>query len=227
MVRTRARDHGSSDQKPNPAGKSKAKSPSTKNKSDAPKPQRQSKKRGHTDEEPDAPGKADGIASPAPKKAKPSHSNAPTAKPKPIANANENNPPSPSPSKISKIIATYGTLPLSDLNLPSPSSPTPSTLLALVLHAMLTSARISHELAYRSVAALIEAGYHDLETLEKSSWEEKTQVLTRGGYTRYREKTATALGELAVGLRGEWGMFPSFLLLLWGGSWGWGCCCGR
>ena len=36
-----------------------------------------------------------------------------------------------------------------------------------------------------------------MNVLKKSSWEERTQVLTEGGYTRYREKTATALGELA------------------------------
>ena len=45
--------------------------------------------------------------------------------------------------------------------------------------------------------AVIGAGYADLEKLEKSSWEERTEVLTEGGYTHYREKTATELGELA------------------------------
>jgi hypothetical protein len=36
-----------------------------------------------------------------------------------------------------------------------------------------------------------------IQVLKKASWEEKTVVLTKGGYTRYREKTATALDELA------------------------------
>ena len=62
---------------------------------------------------------------------------------------------------------------------------------------MLTSARISHKLAYQSLQCLIEAGYHEIERLKKSTWQERTEVLTKGGYTRYREKTATALGELA------------------------------
>lgn len=225
MVQTRARDHGASDQtwiSSKPAEKSKAKSlPSTKANSDPPnqQQQRQSKKRGHTDDEP---GKADGTASPAPKKAKPSHI-VPTTKAKSIAHANENANTSAITSKLSKMIDKHGTLPLSDLGLSDPTSPTPSTLLALVFHAMLTSARISHELAYKSVACLIEAGYHDVETLSKSTWEERTKILTRGGYTRYREKTATALGELAEGVRGEYGMFLLFpFVCIW--RWGWGCC---
>ena len=99
--------------------------------------------------------------------------------------------------KLDGILSAYGVLPLQDLGLDKPNEATPETILALVLHAMLTSARISHQLAYKSVKAVVEAGYHKLETLKKSTWEERTVVLTEGGYTRYREKTATALGELA------------------------------
>jgi hypothetical protein len=33
--------------------------------------------------------------------------------------------------------------------------------------------------------------------LHESTWEQRTEVLTEGGYTHYREKTATAFGELA------------------------------
>lgn len=99
--------------------------------------------------------------------------------------------------KIDILLSKYGTNPLADLGLPDPSSPAPENVLALVYNAMLTSARISHELAHKSVKCLIEAGYQDIETLRKSTWEERTEVLTKGGYTRYREKTATGLGELA------------------------------
>ena len=94
------------------------------------------------------------------------------------------------------MMSAYGVLPLQDFGLNENES-TPETILALVLHAMLTSARISHELAYKSLKCLIEAGYHNLDTLKKSTWEARAEVLTKDGYTRYREKTATALGELA------------------------------
>ena len=98
--------------------------------------------------------------------------------------------------KIDQLISQYGPeLPLQHL-LKDPSSPTPETILAHLLNAFLSSARISHAIAAKTVECVLNAGYHDIATLKKSSWEERTVVLTDGGYTRYREKTATALGEL-------------------------------
>ncbi|KAL9017311.1 MAG: hypothetical protein Q9185_005368 [Variospora sp. 1 TL-2023] len=112
---------------------------------------------------------------------------------KPTASAKQDSVP----AKVEQLISTYGTLPLADLDLPNPSESSPENVLALVYNAMLTSARISHELARKSVKCLIEAGYQDIAVLSKSTWKERTEVLTKGGYTRYREKTATGLGELA------------------------------
>jgi len=105
-------------------------------------------------------------------------------------------PKSGNNSELQHLLSKCGALPLADCNIDVTTSK-PDVLLALVFNAMLSSARISHELAYKSVKRLIEAGYHDVATLKKSSWQERTEVLTEGGYTRYREKTATALGELA------------------------------
>ncbi|KAL9611163.1 MAG: hypothetical protein Q9167_004185 [Letrouitia subvulpina] len=107
--------------------------------------------------------------------------------------------------EVQNVLSRYGALPLHDVGLSDPAKPTPETILALVFHAMLTSARISHDLAYKSVKCLIEAGYHNLDMLSKSTWQERTEVLTRGGYTHYREKTATGLGELAEFVRDEYG----------------------
>lgn len=75
---------------------------------------------------------------------------------------------------VNKMLTNYGSLPLSDLGLPNPSSANPENVLALVFNAMLTSARISHELAFKSVKCLIEAGYQDIKTLTGSTWEERT-----------------------------------------------------
>jgi len=44
---------------------------------------------------------------------------------------------------------------------------TPQTILALVLPAMLTSARILHLLAHGGVKGLLEAGYHTLEQMKQ------------------------------------------------------------
>ncbi|KAI1392123.1 uncharacterized protein F4822DRAFT_441220 [Hypoxylon trugodes] len=100
-------------------------------------------------------------------------------------------------SKIEQLISQYGELPLSQTDLSEPDKPTPDTALALLLNAMLSSSRISHALAAKTVSLVIKAGYHKLDGLKKSSWEEKTEVLTEGGYTHYREKTATMMGDLA------------------------------
>lgn len=108
-------------------------------------------------------------------------------------------------SKLDSLLSSYGVLPLEDTRLPKHDEPTPETVLSLLYLAMLTSARISHKLAYKSVRCLIEAGYQDIKTLKKSTWQERTEVLTKGGYTRYREKTATALGELAGFIEKEYG----------------------
>lgn len=113
-------------------------------------------------------------------------------------------------SKVNQLIDRYGSLPLSDTSISTPLSVTPSTLLALLLNALLSSARISHELAARTVQRVIRAGYHDLPTLKQSTWQGRTEVLTEGGYTRYREKTATALGELAEFLSEKYGSCASF-----------------
>ena len=99
--------------------------------------------------------------------------------------------------KLNELLRNYGKFPLSDYGLAEPRTATAETILAHLLNAMLTSARISHNLAARSVTTLIEAKYNHLEILQESTWKERTEVLTKGGYTRYREKTATGLGELA------------------------------
>ena len=116
-------------------------------------------------------------------------------------------------NKLDTLLSKYGVHPLQDTGLSRQNEATPETVLSLLYLAMLTSARISHELAYRSVQCLIEAGYHQIETLKKSTWQERTEVLTKGGYTRYREKTATALGELAEFIEKEYGAYPPMRML--------------
>ena len=107
--------------------------------------------------------------------------------------------------KLDTLLSKYGVQPLQDTSLPKQNEATPETLLALLYLAMLSSARISHELAYKSLQCLIEANYQDVGTLKKSTWQERTEVLTKVGYTRYREKTATALGDLADFIEKEYG----------------------
>lgn len=104
---------------------------------------------------------------------------------------------SSSNSKIELLLDKYGSFPLSSTPLQDPHSANPDTILAHLLNAMLSSTRISHEIAAKTLTTVIKAGYADVSQLEKSTWDERTKVLTEGGYTHYREKTATQLGDLA------------------------------
>lgn len=100
-------------------------------------------------------------------------------------------------SKIQKFISEHGTLPLEDAGLADPDKPTPETVLAYVLDSLLKATRISHNISDGAVHHLIKSGYQDVQKLKNSTWEERAEVLTEGGYSRYREKTATELGDLA------------------------------
>ncbi|KAI9757361.1 MAG: hypothetical protein M4579_003475 [Chaenotheca gracillima] len=168
------------------------------------------KKREHDDDgkrKPEEnPSNGNGASSPPAKSAKREDANGKEDEGKTDKGEPQTSPPNDEktdPAKIAAVLSAEGILPLSDVPDAKPSidvasdKPSAATILALLYHAMLTSARISHNLAYSSTKALVAAGYHDIETLKQSSWEDRTKLLTESGYTRYREKTATGLGELA------------------------------
>ncbi|CAI4214162.1 unnamed protein product [Parascedosporium putredinis] len=77
-----------------------------------------------------------------------------------------------------RVLDKYGDKPLEDLV--DEGWPEGKMVMAHILNAMLSSARISHDIARSSLKALLDAGYEDLETLHKSTWEERTEVLTKG-----------------------------------------------
>lgn len=107
-------------------------------------------------------------------------------------------------SKIKKLLDGYGSFPLQYTALQQPMKPTAEIMLAHLFNALLTSTRISHQLAEKTVKTVIEAGWVDLSQLEANTWEKRTEVLTEGGFTHYREKTATQLGDLAEWLRSQY-----------------------
>lgn len=109
--------------------------------------------------------------------------------------------------KAHKVIQEFGRIPLDRTPLSEkPLKPTPETILAMAMDTLVKSRPISHELTQKTVAKLIEVGYHDIRKLRKSSWEERTMVLKDGGYNRYREQGATNLGDLADFVEGKYGM---------------------
>jgi hypothetical protein len=115
--------------------------------------------------------------------------------------------------KIIKTIDEYGSLPLAGMAVKEPLKPTPETLLAMVIHSMLRSTRISHLLAEKASVRVINAGYHDIKILSEASWDDKVKVLSEGGYNRYREATATKLGDLADLVNGKYGIYFRSILI--------------
>lgn len=100
--------------------------------------------------------------------------------------------------KAHKIVEEFGRVPLEGTSIAEePLEASPEIVLAIAIDAMIKSRPISHELSQSTVRKLIDAGYHDIQKLANSSWEERTMVLKDGGYNRYREQGATNLGNLA------------------------------
>lgn len=114
--------------------------------------------------------------------------------------------------KAHKVIEEFGRAPLDRTPLAEETlTAAPETILAMAIDAMLKSRPISHDLTQRAVSHIIEVGYHDIEKLGKSSWDERTMVLKDGGYNRYREQGATNLGDLVDLVDGKYGMFESII----------------
>ena len=82
---------------------------------------------------------------------------------------------------------------------------TPSPLFRLLCAAALMSARISSSIAVEAARNLAKRGWRTPQKLADSTWEERVEALNAAGYTRYQERTATMLGELAEHLLERWG----------------------
>lgn len=107
--------------------------------------------------------------------------------------------PKEAAQKINKVLNEFGRSPLHGTVLADPNSlnASPEIVLAMVLDAVIKARPISHELTQKTLRKLIEADYHEIDVLSKSTWQDRTVVLQEGGYNRFREQCATNLGELA------------------------------
>ncbi|KAJ5670542.1 FAD dependent oxidoreductase [Penicillium maclennaniae] len=80
--------------------------------------------------------------------------------------------------RVQKVLKEFGSPPLAGTPLaPKVSSPEPEILLAMIIDAMLKSRPIQHDLSRKTVNHLIEMGYHDVNKLSETTWEERTDVL--------------------------------------------------
>lgn len=72
---------------------------------------------------------------------------------------------------------------------------TPAPLFRTLCFALLSSARIGHEIAVSAARALADAGWTTPRKLAASTWRQRTDTLNRAGYARYDESTSRMLGE--------------------------------
>lgn len=81
---------------------------------------------------------------------------------------------------------------------------TPAPLHQLLVLTTLLSARISAELAVGGARALFHAGWRTPQKLRDSTWQQRVDALDEGGYSRYDERTATHLGDIAALVLERW-----------------------
>lgn len=117
--------------------------------------------------------------------------------------------------QLKTVIGDFGTAPLAGTPIADelPLTNAPETVLAMALDAMIKSRPISHDLALKATDRLVKEGYHDIDRLSNSTWDERTNVLREGGYNRYREQCATNLGGLADLVCDKYGKWWSYVWL--------------
>ncbi len=82
---------------------------------------------------------------------------------------------------------------------------TPSGLFQLLCFALLSSTRISHELAGSAMTALRKQGWRTPQKMAAATWRQRTDVLNKSGYARYDESTSRYLADTAEHLLEAYG----------------------
>lgn len=73
----------------------------------------------------------------------------------------------------------------------------PSPLFQLLVLTMLSSTRISADIAVAAARELFAAGWRTPRRMRDATWQQRVDALGRGSYRRYDESTATKLEELS------------------------------
>lgn len=80
----------------------------------------------------------------------------------------------------------------------------PASLFQLLVLTLLSSARISADVAVDAARELFAAGWGTPEAMRDAEWQQRVDALGRAGYRRYDESTATQLENLAQHLLEEY-----------------------
>jgi len=81
---------------------------------------------------------------------------------------------------------------------------TPSSLFQLLCASALYSARIDSSIATEAARNLKRAGWRTAEKMADSTWSDRVSELNEAGSTRYQERTASMLGEMAKTVLDRW-----------------------
>jgi hypothetical protein len=84
------------------------------------------------------------------------------------------------------------------------AKPSPSNLFQLLCASVLYSARIDARIATQAAKNLKRRGWRTARAMADSTWSQRVDALNDAGYTRYQERTATMLGDLAEHLLERW-----------------------
>lgn len=74
---------------------------------------------------------------------------------------------------------------------------TPSEWFKLLVFALLASTRISKDLSVRTAREIFKEGWTTPQKMAQTTWQQRVDVLDRGGYARYDESTSRYLGDTA------------------------------
>src|SRR5580704_18598616 len=105
-------------------------------------------------------------------------------------------------SIVSELLVRHGRLYAEDAGIKLSDRPGP--LYQLLVLATLLSAPIQAETAVAAARELFAAGYRNPKAMSEASWQDRVDVLGRGHYRRYDERTATMLGDSAELLCRKW-----------------------
>ena len=81
----------------------------------------------------------------------------------------------------------------------------PSPLFQLLVLTMLSSTRISADIAVAAARELFKAGWRTPQRMRHATWQQRVDALGRGGYRRYDESTSTKLEQLSDQVLDEYG----------------------
>lgn len=105
----------------------------------------------------------------------------------------------PPPVKATELLDEYGTTYAHDAGITLADKPAP--LYQLLVLTMLLSGRIKADIAVSTARELFAEGWRTPAKLRASTWQQRVDVLGRGGYKRYDESTARYLADAADLLR--------------------------